>query len=126
MSSNIDLTIINNKLLKEIQVWKISEEESCSDNKIIQYCIGQYNVQKTGNNFHGIKYVTRGEDLNKFQASVTQEIAKQMCGSSWEEDNIDLDKYISSRIANTKDMVNKFSDALTTECNNPSREAEHL
>jgi len=27
-SSNIDLTINNNKLLKEVQEWKISEEES--------------------------------------------------------------------------------------------------
>jgi hypothetical protein len=43
-----------------------------------------------------------------------------MCGPSWEEDNEDLDKYISSRIANTEDkedIVNKFSDALTTACN---------
>jgi hypothetical protein len=42
-----------------------------------------------------------------------------MCGSSWEEGNKALYKYISSRIANTEDvedMVNKFSDALTTVC----------
>jgi hypothetical protein len=42
-----------------------------------------------------------------------------MCGSSWEE-TIALDKYISSHIATTKDMediVNRFSDALTTACN---------
>jgi hypothetical protein len=30
-SNNIYLTISNNKLLKEVQEWKISEEESCSD-----------------------------------------------------------------------------------------------
>ena len=29
--NNIYLTISNNKLLKEVQEWKISEEESCSD-----------------------------------------------------------------------------------------------
>jgi hypothetical protein len=50
-SSNIDLTVSNYKLLKEVQEWKISEEESCSDHKIIQSCIGQYNNQQTGNNF---------------------------------------------------------------------------
>jgi hypothetical protein len=27
--SNIDLTISNNKLMKEVQEWKIGEEESC-------------------------------------------------------------------------------------------------
>jgi len=43
-------------------------------------------------------------------------MAKQVCGTRWEEDNRALDKYISLRIANTEDMedtVSKFSDALT-------------
>jgi len=39
-SSNIDLTTSNYKLLKEVHEWKISEEEGCSDYKIIQFCIG--------------------------------------------------------------------------------------
>jgi exonuclease III len=43
-SSNTDLTISNYKLLKEVQECKISEEESCSDHKIIQFCIGKYNA----------------------------------------------------------------------------------
>jgi uncharacterized protein YktA (UPF0223 family) len=43
-----------------------------------------------------------------------------MCESSWEEATKDVDKYISSRIADTDDMediVNKFSDALKTAFN---------
>ena len=104
--SNIDLIISNNKLLKEVQEWKISEEESCSDHKIIQLCIGQNNVQQTGYNFQCIKYITRGENLKIFQASLTQEIAEQLCGSKWEGDNKDLDKYLATRIANTEDMEN--------------------
>jgi hypothetical protein len=119
-SSNIDLTISNNKLLKEVQEWKINEEESCSDHKIIQFYIAQYSNQETEKNFHCVKYITRAENLKKFEAFVTQEIAKHMCGSSWEEGNRALDKYVSSRIANAEDVedtVNKFSDALTTECN---------
>jgi hypothetical protein len=119
-SSNIDLTISYYKLLKEVQEWKISEEESCSDHRIIQFCIGQYNAQQTGNNFQSIKYIAKEENLKNFEASVTQEIAEQMCGSSWEQETIALDKYISSRIATTEgmeDIVNSFSDALTTACN---------
>ena len=117
-SSNIDLTISNNKLLKKVQEWKISEEECCSDHKIIPFYIGHYNVQQTGNNFQFIKYINREDKLKKFEASVTQEIAQQICGSSWEEDNKALDKYISSRIANTdmEDLVNKFIGALKTAC----------
>jgi len=44
-SSNIDLTICNKKLLSEVQEWKNSEEESCSDHRIIQFSLGQYNTQ---------------------------------------------------------------------------------
>jgi hypothetical protein len=42
-----------------------------------------------------------------------------MCGSRCEKETISLDKYRSSRIATTVDMediVNGFSDALTTAC----------
>ena len=39
-SSNIDLTLSNHRLLTKIKEWKISEDESCSDHKIIQFCIG--------------------------------------------------------------------------------------
>jgi hypothetical protein len=119
-SSNIDSTISNYKMLKEVQEWKISEEESCSDHKITQFRIGKYNAQQTGNNFQSINYIAKEENLKKFEASVTQEIAEQMCGFSWEEETIALDKYISSRIATKEDMediVNRFSDALTTVCN---------
>jgi hypothetical protein len=51
-SSNTDLTISNNRLLKKVQEWKISEEESCSDHKIIQFCTGQQNVHKAGKHFN--------------------------------------------------------------------------
>jgi len=61
-SSNIDLTICNCKLLKEVQEWKISEEESCSDHRIIQFCIGQYNTEQTRNNFQCKKYIIRVEN----------------------------------------------------------------
>jgi len=91
--SNIDLTICNNRLLKGVQEWKISEEENCSDHRVIQFCIGQYNTQLTRNNFQCKKYTIRVENHKKFEALITQEMAKQVCGSSWEEDNRALDKY---------------------------------
>ena len=118
-SSNTDLTISNNKLLKEVQDWKIIEEESCSDHKIIQFYIGQYNAHQTGSDFQNIKYVVREKNRRKFETLITQEMAKQMCGSTKGEDNSMLDKHISLQIANTEDMeeiVSKFSDALTSAC----------
>jgi hypothetical protein len=34
VSSNIDLTIVNNQLLHALKNWEISIEESCSDHNI--------------------------------------------------------------------------------------------
>jgi len=85
-SSNIDLTISNSKLLKEVQDWKIIEE-SCSDNKIIKFYIGQYNAHQTGSDFQNIKYVVREENRRKFETLITQEMAKQVCGSRRGDDN---------------------------------------
>jgi thymidylate kinase len=63
-------------------------------------------IQRTANRkqLQSIKYIAKEENLKIFMASVTQELAEQMCGSSWEEEIIALDKYISSRIATIVDM----------------------
>jgi hypothetical protein len=37
--SNIDLTIVNNNLLKAVRDWEISEEESLSDHNYLKYKI---------------------------------------------------------------------------------------
>ena len=125
-SSYIDLTISNYKLLKEVQEWKIIEEESCSDHKIIQFYIGQYNAQQAGSEFQSIKYVVREENQRKFETLITQEMAKQMCGSRRGEDSRILDKCISLQIAYKEDMediVRKFSDALTAACDKSFKKA---
>jgi hypothetical protein len=40
-SSNIDLTNVNNQLLKALKNWEMSEEESCSGHIIIKFSLGQ-------------------------------------------------------------------------------------
>lgn len=34
-SSNIDLTVISNQILRAVKVWEVSDQESCSDHSII-------------------------------------------------------------------------------------------
>ena len=38
-SSNIDLTIVKNRMLPEINNWEISDEESASDHNILKFSI---------------------------------------------------------------------------------------
>jgi len=42
-SSNIDLTIVNNRLLQNFTDWEIREENSCSDHNITKFRIGHDN-----------------------------------------------------------------------------------
>jgi hypothetical protein len=83
-------------------VWKISEEEICSDHKIIQFYIGQYIDQQTGNNFHCIKYIIRAENLKKFEALVTQEKQNICAGPAGKKANKALDKYILHELLTQK------------------------
>ena len=45
-SSNIDLTILNNLLLKALKNWEISEEESCSEHSITKFDIRQRHLSR--------------------------------------------------------------------------------
>ena len=40
-ASNIDLTVMNNQAIDCVTKWKVHEQESCSDHKIIKYGIGK-------------------------------------------------------------------------------------
>jgi len=57
-ASNIDLTIMNNQAIDYVIDWKIHDQESCSNHKIIKYGIGKGNdlFQKTGSNKTGTRY----------------------------------------------------------------------
>jgi len=53
--SNIDLTIVNNQLLKKLNDWEISEDESYSDHNIIKFKIGNGTNHETQHNYNGIR-----------------------------------------------------------------------
>jgi hypothetical protein len=62
-SSNIDLTIVNKQLLKELENWEISEEEeeNCSDHNILKFDLGQDTYHDTVYNYNGHIYIVTDE-----------------------------------------------------------------
>ena len=56
-SSNIDLTITNNSLIKAVNKWEINAEESCSDHNFLKYNIGIADSFNNVHNYHGIGYI---------------------------------------------------------------------
>jgi hypothetical protein len=78
-SSNVDLTVVNDKMISLIGNWKISDMESCSDHKIITFDVGNdaayvYHHQPS---YYGIRYVVREGDLEKFDVNLLRAIAQQ-------------------------------------------------
>ncbi len=53
--SNIDLTTVNNPLLKALRNWEIWDEESCSDHSILNYTLVSA-INRKGNT------TTKGQD----------------------------------------------------------------
>jgi hypothetical protein len=68
--SNIDLTIVNNQLLKNFNDWEISEDESCSDHNIIKFKIGHENNHAPQHNHTGTRYIIKEQNYSKFDKTL--------------------------------------------------------
>ena len=68
--SNIDITIINDKLLRAIVNWEITDQESCSDHSVIRYDIRQDSAPHLETDTGEVKYKVRKDDKTKFQRNL--------------------------------------------------------
>jgi len=61
-SSNIDLTVSSNQLLRAVVHWEVSDQESCSDHSIIKFAIGQGLWGRSKQESRGVRYIVKGKD----------------------------------------------------------------
>ena len=65
-SSNIDLTVASNQLLRGVENWEVCDQESCSDHSIIKFSIGQASwICKQES--QGARYIMNSGDIDKFK-----------------------------------------------------------
>jgi hypothetical protein len=117
-SSNIDLTIVNNQLLKALKNWEISEEESCSDHNIIKFSLGQDTYYDTEYNYNGHRNVVTGENLKKFDNNLSRVVAMKF--RMEQKDLVNLDRDLASQIKELSDIesaVDLFQETLIFSCN---------
>jgi hypothetical protein len=69
-SSYVDLTIVNNQLLRYVTDWTCGIEEIFSDHKILTFNLGMVRQDKHINNtdYVGLRYIIKNEDFSKFEA----------------------------------------------------------
>jgi len=78
-TSNINLTVISDQLLRTVVDWKISEQESCSDHSIIRYAIGQSKGNRTELDFQEVRYIVQKGTKQKFQVNLLLSAEKMLC-----------------------------------------------
>jgi hypothetical protein len=66
-SSNIDLTVTSNSLLRAVEDWEVSNQESFSDHSIIKFAIRQDSYRRRKHDNHEVRYIIRREDIAEFQ-----------------------------------------------------------
>jgi hypothetical protein len=116
--SNIDLTIVNTSLLKDIGGWDISDEDSCSDHSIIQFSIRQSNKPGRQHTYQGIRYIIDEQNLSRFDSNL-KDLPATKFQKSKTKNFSDLDKELATLVATTirvEDAVDTLQEAITASC----------
>jgi len=75
VSSNIDLTIVNNQILAAVKEWEILEEDSCSDRNVILFNLNFTNDKAQIFNFQGKQKIIKGQQHTDFHKNILQLIS---------------------------------------------------
>jgi hypothetical protein len=75
-SSNKNLTIVNDRLLKNLYVWEISADDSCSYHNIIKLKIGHETYYEVQCNHNGPRYIKNKLVRQKIEINSNNEVPK--------------------------------------------------
>ena len=118
-SSNVDLTITNNRMLPLMFDWECLNEGNCSDHRTIKFNVG-YKRNKTNQyNFTGTRYICSDKDYKHFESNFVNEIKRtlQLDGHIWDTDFLDTQlAALVLREADIDSVVQKFENSITTAC----------
>jgi len=132
-SSYVDLTIVNNQLLRHATDWTCGIRESCSDHKILTFNLGMVRQDKPINNTDcvGIRYIVKNEDFGKFDAILASSITKFNCENK-KKGLEKIDQELCNKInfhEDVDELVDTAFSWMTAVCNTAfkvSRGAKHL
>jgi len=120
-SSNIDLTLINYKLLRRASDWEICEEESNSDHNIIKYTISTDIKQTYKAKTQEERYIVNKESLEKYHTNIIK-IMETKIRKLYNDNNFDtndLDDKLNTLITRDNEIekqIDEFSRAVKTAC----------
>lgn len=117
-SSWIDLTLCNEKFIKEVRDWTNLNEESCSDHRVISFQIGTpTTTTKEVFQFLDHRYKVREEDWTQFEEIFAKEAKSQLTEPLG--DIAHLDQKLESHVLRQPDpeeIANNFQATLAEAC----------
>jgi hypothetical protein len=117
--SNIDLTIVTSNLLRRMTEWKISEEESNSAHRIINYDIKTGDNHKNNNKIMEQKYKVNEGNKEKYKENIRRTVESMLGKQSNENREDDLDNKLYKRIIkdnHTEKQIEEFGEAMRIAC----------
>jgi len=123
-SSNIDLTVISNQLLRAVEDWEVSDQESCSDRSIIKFAIGQGKWRRSKQDSQVVRYIVKSEDIDKFQGNLLRLLEEKLSMTNTEGGMEDLEAILSKRANEETDiekLIEEFHEVLKAACDKSFR-----
>ena len=123
-SSNIDLTIVSNQLLRAVEEWEICDQDSCSDHNIIRFVIGQGKGKRPNNYSQDVRYIVQKSNIEKYQANLIRLAGNRICKINEQKETEELDKTLFTRALLENDvekLIEEFYEVLTGACNESFR-----
>jgi hypothetical protein len=102
----------------------VGNQESCSDQSIIRYAIGQGKWNRIELDFQDVRYILPRGNIEKFQENLLRLVEKNICKINKDGGTEDLDKTLCTRIFEETDiekLIEEFHEVLKLACSKSFR-----
>ena len=122
--SRVDLTITNQKLVRQVVEWQCGVDESCSDHKLLSFNITGANTEVYETSYMGIRYLIKQDNYVKFLTSLTNNFIHTFnCVNK--SDRIEIDKELREKSDqyNAEKFTQYCFSCITEACNTAFRKS---
>jgi len=105
-------------------VWKIREQECCSDHSIIRYATGRTTAHRTEFDVQDGWCIVKKDNKEKFQQNLIQLAEKQLCKINKEGGTEEFDKTLCTCMTNEMDIetsIKEFQEVAELVCSQSFR-----
>jgi hypothetical protein len=121
-SSYVDLTIINDQLLRRVSDWTCGVQESCSDHKVLTFTLGMARQDPPLDNTQhvGLRYIIKNDDFGKFEAALASNMITKFSNVNNNKSLEKIDQELCDKLNSYEDvdeLVDKAVSCITAACN---------